>query len=536
MKNTPIAIKHKTPCPVCKGEIAENLGEHIKKLHGEKEFAWAVLTAKENDMPDPEIGVRFNITFRQLEKIITEAYGINISVLKRPKKIKYWAPGNFKEETTTVWSFKQRGDWATHDGRYRGNWSPYIPRNVILKYSKLGDTVLDYFVGGGTTVVEAKLLGRRCVAKDINPAAIGLIKENLKFEPPKALLEDYPVYEPVISVGDARDLGELQGESIDLICAHPPYAGIISYSSKIEGDLSKLALEDFLSEMRKVARESYRVLKSGGKCAVLLGDTRRKRHVIPIGFQTINVFLDAGFKLRELVIKRQHNCKTTGFWYEKSLKHNFLLLAHEYLPILEKPTMSASSSVREIMAGYRLVVPIPKKPLLKRELDELETTTVWVLPEKDWEKCLNKNVIDRYSSGKGYSTILFVAHSENRVDFAGGERQMGKGLLFIKSPFLKDNLCYSDIEHYLKKMREVIELGVPTIDTGGFLVVQTQDARIDGYVEPLAKRVVDLVTFKDLWLKEIVVVTPEKKESEVQASSDNLEITHQYLMVYEVVR
>ncbi|WP_456487856.1 DNA methyltransferase [Candidatus Alkanophaga liquidiphilum] len=301
-------------CPICKVRISGNIGEHIRKVHGEKEFKKAILKAKENGMPDPEIGEVFGITFRQLEKIITEAYGINISVLKKPKKIKYWSPRKFKEETTTVWSFKQRGDWATHDGRYRGNWSPYIPRNVILKYSKPGDVVLDYFVGGGTTAIEAKLLGRRCIARDINPAAIGLTKENLKFISPKTLLDNYEIFEPKVSVGDARDLSNIPDESIDLICAHPPYAGIINYSSKVEGDLSKLSIEDFLKEMEKVAKESYRVLKPGGKCAILIGDTRKRKHVIPIGFKTIKVFLNAGFNLRELVIKRQHNCKTTGFW------------------------------------------------------------------------------------------------------------------------------------------------------------------------------------------------------------------------------
>lgn len=149
----------KNSCPVCHNYQSNYLGSHIRNEHGEKALSQSVLKAKESGMPDPEIGEIFGITFRQLEKIITDAYGVNISVLKRPKKIKYWAPKNFREETTTVWSYKQRGDWATHDGRYRGNWSPYIPRNVILKYSNPGDIVLDYFVGGGTTAVEAKLLG-----------------------------------------------------------------------------------------------------------------------------------------------------------------------------------------------------------------------------------------------------------------------------------------------------------------------------------------------------------------------------------------
>jgi len=305
--------KIKSTFSICGKPFDGALGEHIRTQHGEKEFKQAVLKAKERGIPDQEIGVLFGITFRQLEEIITQTYGINISVLKKPKRIKYWGPKNFREETTTVWSFKQRGDWATHDGRYRGNWSPYIPRNVILKYSRPGDVVLDYFVGSGTTAVEAKLLGRRCIARDINPACVNLTLENLKFTPPQTLFP-FPIYEPDVSVGDARDLSNISDNSIDLICAHPPYAGIINYSSNIDGDLSKLSIEDFLKEMKKVASESYRVLKPGKKCAILIGDTRKHKHVIPVGFQTINIFLEAGFRLKELVIKRQHNYKTTGLW------------------------------------------------------------------------------------------------------------------------------------------------------------------------------------------------------------------------------
>ncbi len=79
-----------------------------------------------------------------------------------------WEPKDFKEETTTIWSFPQRGSWATHRNSYRGNWSPYVPRNLILRYTKPGDWVLDQFMGSGTTLVEAKLLNRNAVGIDIN--------------------------------------------------------------------------------------------------------------------------------------------------------------------------------------------------------------------------------------------------------------------------------------------------------------------------------------------------------------------------------
>ena len=84
-------------------------------------------------------------------------------------------PEIFELETNTVWAFPNRGKWATHDAKYRGNWSPYIPRNVIVRYSAQGDLVLDQFVGGGTTAVEAKLTGRNFIGIDINPLAVELL-------------------------------------------------------------------------------------------------------------------------------------------------------------------------------------------------------------------------------------------------------------------------------------------------------------------------------------------------------------------------
>jgi len=288
----------------------------------EKKLQEVILQEKAKGTPDVEIGQKYGVTFRYIERLITRSQGLNISALKVSKKIKTLCPKNFEEEQTTVWSFKQRGSWATHSGEYRGNWSPYIPRNVILKYSRPGELVLDYFCGAGTTAVECKLLGRRCIAFDINDKAIELVKKNVNFsvEPQQLTLIDekspLKVYEPELSVDDARDLSFLRDNSIDLICAHPPYVNIIHYTDSEKGDLSFFDIDDFLKEMSKVARESFRALKPGRQCAILIGDTRRKKHVIPLGFKLINVYLDAGFKLKELVIKRQHNCKTTGFWYE----------------------------------------------------------------------------------------------------------------------------------------------------------------------------------------------------------------------------
>ena len=90
-------------------------------------------------------------------------------------KISKWEPDAFELEMNTVWSFPKRGDWATHDAKWRGNWTPYIPRNIILRYSQEGDLVLDQFAGGGTTLIEAKLIGLPVVSVILPLISLGLI-------------------------------------------------------------------------------------------------------------------------------------------------------------------------------------------------------------------------------------------------------------------------------------------------------------------------------------------------------------------------
>lgn len=246
------------------------------------------------------------------------------------KKIVKWEPEDFELEMTTHWSFPKRGDWATHDAKWRGNWSPYIPRNILLRYSEENDLVLDQFAGGGTTLVEAKLLNRNIIGVDVNETALARCREKINFEHSGANGKVY------LYKGDARTLDFIKDNSIDLICTHPPYADIIKYSEDIEADLSHLKVKDFLIAMCDVAAESYRVLKKDKFCAVLMGDTRQKGHMIPMSFEVMKLFQSAGFKLKELVIKEQHNCKATGYWKTNSVKYNFLLIAHEYLFIFRK--------------------------------------------------------------------------------------------------------------------------------------------------------------------------------------------------------
>ena len=251
-------------------------------------------------------------------------------------KIERFQPDNYAPEEWTVWSFPDRGDWATHIGNYRGNWSPYIPRNLIEKYTRPGELVCDPMVGSGTTLVECRLLDRRGIGVDVNPDAAMVAMNRLDFQYNQSLNDS----EIRVFVGDARKLDRIGDETVDMVATHPPYAGIVSYSnSQVEGDLSSLSLSDFIPEIGLVASECFRILKPQKYCAILIGDTRKHRHYIPISVGVLGKFLDAGFVLKEDIIKLQHKTKGSRERWSGH-KYDFYKIGHEHLYIFRKPDAS----------------------------------------------------------------------------------------------------------------------------------------------------------------------------------------------------
>lgn len=239
-----------------------------------------------------------------------------------------YSPKEFELEKTTVWSFRKRGKWATHKGDYRGNCSPQVPRNLILKYTKENDIVLDPFCGSGTTMIECKLLNRKGIGIDVNIEALKLAKRRLDF--------NYKtVYEPKLIKASSTNLQKIiPDDKIDFIFAHPPYADIIKYSKDIVEDISRLNLREFLNQMNLFSKECFRVLKKGKFCSILIGDIRKNKNVIPLGFYIMNIFIQTGFTLKEIIIKEQHNCTMTDYWKNNNI--DFYLLAHEYVFVLKK--------------------------------------------------------------------------------------------------------------------------------------------------------------------------------------------------------
>ena len=467
----------------------------------DKVISKKILEDKKNGLTDKDIGDKYGVNLKFIERVITKEIGVNLSLpLISKQKIKNLQPKNFNLEKATVWSFKSRGNWATHNGNYRGNWSPYIPRNVLLRYSKEGDTVLDYFFGAGTTGVECKLLNRNFIGIDINPQAIELAKLNLDFDNDSKFYNKSKI---LIQVGDARNLNFLEDNSINLICAHPPYANIINYTFENPADLSNFKENDFLSEISKVARESFRILKNNSYCAILIGDLRRNKNVIPLGFWTIERFLKEGFNLKDLIIKRQHNCKTTGFWYTNSIKYNFLLLAHEYLAIFKK--ISDKPKISEISQGMLFKKFKGTEKKLFQKID-LESTTVWIFSEKNWKEQAFKNLIQRYSSEHDY--FIFKNTDFNK----------------------KYSLIISEYSSNLFNFTNFIN---EHLNSEGIFAIICEDIRLENeLISSEALKTEQTLRNSNLFqIKEIVVVSLENHTN--TNNKDNLEISHKYILIYK---
>jgi hypothetical protein len=86
---------------------------------------------------------------------------------------------NVETFTNEFWTSKQRAASSLHEVSYRACFKPQLPRFFVERLTRPGELVLDPYMGRGTTVLEAALLGRRGAGCDVNPLSAILLEPRL---------------------------------------------------------------------------------------------------------------------------------------------------------------------------------------------------------------------------------------------------------------------------------------------------------------------------------------------------------------------
>jgi hypothetical protein len=247
-------------------------------------------------------------------------------------------------ELGSLWLFGSREKGDGHSLDYHGNFIPQIATQLLTRYSKEGDLVLDPFLGSGTTAIEAVKLGRRCIGVEIQPELVGHARA--KIGAPHidrdilVIQGDSTRKETAESVRLAlKQLGRTHAQ---LLILHPPYWDIIKFSRNA-GDLSNAkSLGAFLEGFRRVAEVGIGLLEPGRFAGLVIGDKYASGELVPLGFLTMQVMTALDFRLKSIVVKNIEGNeigkgRTNNLWRYRALAGGFYIFKHEYVMVFQKP-------------------------------------------------------------------------------------------------------------------------------------------------------------------------------------------------------
>lgn len=243
----------------------------------------------------------------------------------------------------SLWIIPERYKSGKHKNIYHGNFVPQIPSQLIRRFTKENEVVLEFFSGSGTTLFEAEMHNRKYIGFDINPQIVSYVKQCMEDRPgyPYRLhctdLNKRTIVDEIIS----SDLAEFGQRRADLLIAHPPYLDIIRFT-EISGDLSHISDAGvFLEQLIKVFDTGLRYIKKGGHFCVIMGDLYRKSEIIPLGFMTMEAIKrQFNLLLKGIIIKNIEGNRgklgQNSIWRSRALRSDYYIFKHEYIFVFRK--------------------------------------------------------------------------------------------------------------------------------------------------------------------------------------------------------
>lgn len=132
-----------------------------------------------------------------------------------------WSVPTFRNE---FWTARQRAAHSLHEVSYRACFKPQLPQFFVDRLTSPGDAVYDPFMGRGTTLIQAALMGRVPVGCDVNPLSRALCEPRLS--PPS--LDDVARTLAQVDVNDSDEWPEdllvfFHPDTLRQICALKKY-------------------------------------------------------------------------------------------------------------------------------------------------------------------------------------------------------------------------------------------------------------------------------------------------------------------------
>jgi hypothetical protein len=242
--------------------------------------------------------------------------------------------------TDSLWLFDKRDTSGVHKAGYWGNFIPQIPNQLLRRYTKKGEWVLDPFLGSGTTLIECKRLGRNGVGVELN-ADVAKSADSIIEKEKNPFKITTKVIRGNSGTFDYKfELKKLKTETFHFAIMHPPYWDIIKFSNNKDDLSNAKSVQDFLKMFGEVVNNFFPVLSKGRHCAIVIGDKYYSGEWIPLGFYVMQEMMNKGFKLKSTIIKNfdQTTAKRNQkeLWRYRALAGGFYIFKHEYIFLFQK--------------------------------------------------------------------------------------------------------------------------------------------------------------------------------------------------------
>ncbi len=251
-----------------------------------------------------------------------------------------------RQQNTTLWEYPSQhyGDAIQGDKNYVGATPSWVIWQLLTRYTREKDLIVDPMCGSGTTLDVARDLGRRALGYDLSP---------------------YKGREDIFRA-DARRL-PVEDEKADFVFVDPPYSTHVDYSDdpRCIGKLDAGGADagaQYFQAMEKVIGEIHRILRPGRFMALYVSDSFKKGRkegapFMPIGFELF-ALLRKRFVPADIVCVVRHNANLKrGNWLKAAEEGAFMLRGFNYLFIMKKP--ARDEAVRASRPEKKTRTPAP---------------------------------------------------------------------------------------------------------------------------------------------------------------------------------